>query len=94
MLTLCYKTAPCNPHTRPTYYCFSVDQKIALSMDCVLACAAEGKTASPEFYFVQGDQHLCMPGGVSVWVQIYVERFTCHCLGCPIGGGGGGGGIG
>lgn len=82
MLSLCYKTAPCNPSTSPTYYCFSVAQKIALSMDCVLACAAEGKAASPEFYFVSCDPHPCFPGWVTVWVPTFSERFKCHCVGC------------
>ena len=87
MLSLCYKIAPCNPSTQPTYYCFGVDQKIALTMDCVLACAAEGKSASPEFYFVSSDPHLCYYGGGSRWVDTYVERFKCHCIGCPDNGG-------
>ena len=79
-LYLCNKSFPCQ-YYYDSKYCLMPWAKEELVMTCILACSAEGKRASPEFYFAYVSwPTLCSNG---VWVERVDEKFHCHCIGCP-----------
>jgi len=77
------KSHDCQYWDRPSNYLFVSWAKEALIMDCILACAAEGKAADTDFFMAPIDQVLCgARGGTTHWVTRFYEQFKCSCIGC------------
>ena len=82
------KAFDCQYWDRPSRYLFTAETKENLVMECVMACASEGKNSAPYFWMYTYNTVLCgIKNNSLMWVARDYENFHCGCKGCIWGGG-------